>query len=243
MAFFPLDADEERAALDDTSPRLYLDSALIADWKRFLPLGAFFGVTTNPLLLERAGQACTLSNLARLARRAADLGAREIHLQTWGRTPEEMIHNGSQLALLGGTDLQVAVKVPATETGLLVAHQLADAGCAITLTAVYNPGQVLVAAGFGAAYAAPYLGRLNDAGRDGLAAIRQMRDIVAGTRSGLRLLVASLRRSQDVIDLAGQGLETFTVGAPVAADLIKEELTDDAAKEFQRAAEAMYEAD
>ena len=39
----------------------------------------------------------------------------------------------------------------------------AAAGTPITMTAVFTPGQVLMAAGFGAAYAAPYLGRLLDA--------------------------------------------------------------------------------
>jgi len=42
--------------------QLYLDSADPADWARFLPLGVFRGVTTNPVLLERAGQACTIEN-------------------------------------------------------------------------------------------------------------------------------------------------------------------------------------
>jgi|GEM_PF-77059 len=222
-----------------TGPRLFLDSALLADWERFLPLGLFQGVTTNPLLLERAGQECSLANLERMTRRAVSLGAREIHLQTWGRTPEELIHNGSQLALMSGLGVDVCVKVPATEMGWRVAEGLTRSGCFVTMTAVYNPGQVLAAAGFQAAYAAPYLGRLNDAGRDGLAAVLAMRDVLLGTRSETRLLVASLRSAELVIKLAGLGLDTFTFGAPVAADLLQEGLTDEAAADFQRAADAM----
>jgi len=219
--------------------RLFLDSADPIDWNRFLPLGCFHGVTTNPLLLERAGQACTLANLERLARRATDLGIREIQLQTWGRSPAEMIHNGGQLALLAGQDLDVVIKVPIDEAGLQVACQLAAAGCRITLTAVYNAGQILTAAGFGAAYAAPYLGRLNDAGRDGRAAVMAMHEILRGSASETRLLVASLRSVDQIIDLARQGLDTFTVGPAVAAGLVAEELTETAAIDFQRAAESM----
>jgi len=234
---FPLDETEPTPA--GTGLRLFLDSAHPDDWRRFLPLGIFHGVTTNPLLLERSGQACTLDNLEALARLAADLDAREIHLQTWGHTPEEMIHNGSQLALMAAMGLDVAVKVPATETGFTVARRLAEAGCAITLTAVYNPGQVLLAAGFGATYAAPYLGRINDQGRDGQLAVSAMRDILSSTRSTTRLLVASLRSAEDVVSLAKDGFDTLTFGAPVAADLLRENLTDDAAADFQRAAVAM----
>ena len=66
--------------------RLFLDSADPADWERWLPTGIFHGVTTNPLLLERAGQKCTLDNLAVLTARAGDLGARVVlHAVNGGR--------------------------------------------------------------------------------------------------------------------------------------------------------------
>ncbi len=219
--------------------QLYLDSADPADWARFLPLGVFRGVTTNPVLLERAGQACTLHNLENLTRQAVEAGCGEIHLQTWGRTATEMITNGSQLALMAGLGIAVLVKVPATEMGLKVAEKLAASGCRITLTGIFNPGQILLAAGFDADFAAPYLGRLNDSGRDGMAAILKMHDILVGSGSSTRLLVASLRSADQVIELASQGLDTFTIGAPVAAALLAEKLTEDAAADFQRAAEAM----
>jgi transaldolase len=239
MDFFPLDSEEYLAGQPEPGLRLFLDSAHPDDWKRFLPLGMFHGLTTNPLLLERAGQACSLANLERLTRLAVDLGAGEIHLQTWGPTIEEMVHNGGQLALMAGIGIDVAVKVPATESGFKVARQLSESGCGVTLTAVYNPGQVLLAAGFGAAYAAPYLGRINDQGRDGRQAVLAMRDILYHTGSETRLLVASLRSADEVVALAQAGLDTLTFGAPVAADLLKENLTDAAAEDFQRAADAM----
>ncbi len=232
--------DEELDLLENQSGlQLYLDSADPADWERFLPLGVFRGVTTNPILLERSGQTCTLENLEKLTRLAVAKGCREIHLQTWGRTATEMVNHGSHLALMAGLGITVLVKVPATEIGLKVAEKLAASGCRITLTGIFNPGQVLLAAGFDADFAAPYLGRLNDEGRDGMAAILKMQDILIGSGSSTRLLVASLRSADQVIELAAQGLDTFTIGAPVAADLITEQLTTDAAADFQRAAEAM----
>lgn len=220
--------------------RLFLDSADPEAWQRFLPLGLFYGVTTNPLLLERAGQACTLPNLEKLTRLAFKLGAKEIHLQSWGRDQNEMTHMGSQLALMSGLGGHVAVKVPASEAGFAVATRLQAAGCRLTITAVYAPGQVLAAAGLGAAYAAPYLGRLMDAGRDGVADILTM-DRLVETAGTIRLLTASLRSAAQVIELATQGLDTFTFGPAVAAELFEASLTDDAAADFQRAAEKMSE--
>lgn len=237
MNFFPLDDGELATPPAHSGMRLFLDSAEPQDWQRFLPTGVFYGVTTNPLLLERSGQACTLENLEKLTRLAVDLGAEEIHLQTWGKTSEEMVHTGSQLALMAGLGIDVAVKIPATELGFQVARKLSEAGCAITMTAVYNPGQVMLAAGFGAAYAAPYLGRLNDQGADGLQIVSTMGDILTQTHSSTRLLVASLRSAELVVQLAAQGFDTLTFGSPVAADLLADNLTDAAAADFQRAAE------
>ncbi|PID80114.1 transaldolase [bacterium DOLZORAL124_64_63] len=239
MDFFEM-ADDDMLLPEDTGGlQLYLDSADPDHWERLLPLGVFRGVTTNPVLLERAGQACTLANLETLVRRAVDLGCGEIHLQTWGRTPEEMIHHGSQLALMAGLGIATLVKIPCTTAGLQVAEKLAASGCRITLTGIFNPAQVVLAAGFDADYAAPYLGRLNDAGRDGPATVRAMHDILRKSGSRTRLLVASLRHADQVWGLAAQGLDTFTLNAAVMAELLTEPLTATAAADFQRAAEAM----
>ena len=220
-------------------PLLFLDSAHPADWSRFLPLGIFRGVTTNPLLLERAGQPCTLDNLGFLADQAYSLGAKEIHLQVWGATINEMTSRGRELAALARDGLAVAVKVPATEMGFEVAGKLMESDCRVTMTAVYGVGQVLAAAGLGAVYAAPYFGRLIDAGRDGVATVVTMQKLLRGTGANTRLLVASLRTADQVAELAGLGLDTFTLGTQVASDLLQDELSKRAAALFQQAAENM----
>lgn len=220
-------------------PRLFLDSADPEQWGRLLPTGVFHGVTTNPLLLERAGQACTLRNLERLVRRSCELGAREIQLQTWGTDAWTMVAHGLEMMELAKIGPDVTIKVPATAIGWNVAGRLREAGAALTLTAVYTPGQVLAAAGLGAAYAAPYLGRMDDAGQDGAAVLSSMLEVLEGGNASTRLLVASLRSADRVSELAAAGFDTFTFGPAVANELLNAELTDIAAADFQRAAEAM----
>jgi len=226
--------------MNPVGPRLYLDSADPDTWEEHLPTKVFHGVTTNPLLLERSGQPCTERNLADLAARAGDLGAREIHLQTWGGTVAVQVARGRRLAALAD-GIAVAVKVPATPDGFRVAGELVAGGATVTLTAVYAPAQVLAAAALGAAYAAPYLGRLDDAGRDGRAILLEMAGLLRATGSPLRLLAASLRSAATVVDLAGAGIDTLTFGAEVATELLNEPLTLTAAEDFGRAAEAMGE--
>lgn len=215
--------------------RLFLDSADPAAWLRLLPTGIFHGVTTNPLLLKKVGNPCTLPVLGDMAALARDAGAREIHLQTWGRDADELVERGRELSELAGA-IDIAVKVPATMTGFVAARRLVDAGCRVTLTAVYHPGQVLAAAALGAAYAAPYLGRLNDAGLDGAAILGTMSAILAGRDTPLRLLAASLRSVDDLVGLAAAGLDTFTFSEDVATALLHEPMTDKATADFEAAA-------
>ena len=216
--------------------RLFLDSADPQAWQQWLPSGLFHGVTTNPSLLRRACQPCNLENLEQLSRTALAHGVQELHLQAWGATAAEMRHCGRALADLAPG--QIAVKVPVTQQGTTVARELVHAGIPVTFTACYEPHQVLIAAALGAAYIAPYLGRINDQGRDGAAEVIAMQRSLAGLGSSVRLLVASLRQPGELTRLAAEGLNTFTISADLAAALFRCDATEAASIQFERDAQA-----
>ena len=52
--------------------RFFLDTADASEWSALLPLGVFHGVTTNPVLLQRAGVPCTVAACHALASTAFD---------------------------------------------------------------------------------------------------------------------------------------------------------------------------
>jgi len=214
--------------------RLLLDSADPAAWAEWLPSGLFRGVTTNPTLLRRAGQPCTLELLALLTARAMDFGVQELHLQAWG---SDLLACGRALFALAPS--RIWVKLPITRAGAAAARSLIAEGCPVTFTACYEPAQVLLAAALGADYIAPYLGRITDLGRDGHAELTRMQRIVEGvapaarTEARLRLLVASLRSPDDLARLAAEGLDTFTISPAIAAELFAVEPTLAAAAQFE----------
>ena len=105
----------------------------------------------------------------------------------------------------------------------------------VTFTAVWAPEQALFAAMLGAAYAAPYLGRMQDAGLDGLAQIAQMQARLEGSAAPTRLLVASLRSRQACLDVIALGARAITLPPALFAELIDHEPT--------RAAERVFLAD
>ncbi len=216
--------------------RLYLDTADVTAWETWLPVGIFYGVTSNPVLLERSGVPCTLASLTQLATKAFSLGAKEVQLQTWGETQEALITTGRALAAI---DPRIVVKVPITQLGTTAAATLVAEGVRVTLTAVYEVPQILIAAALRVEYAAPYLGRINDAGGNGREAIAQMQRALDGVQSSTRILTASIRDVEDLAYLATQGLDTFTFGPRIAEALFGSEQTNTATEAFEQAAKAM----
>jgi transaldolase len=217
-----------------SSLRLLLDSAHIHQWERWLSVGLFYGVTTNPLLLEQAQCACQIYTLKLLAEQAFQLGAQEVQLQAWGSTVARYIQTGQAL---GEIDSRVVVKIPVTQAGTTAAVTLIRQGIRVTLTGVYAIPQVMIAAAIGAEYAAPYLGRIHDSGRNGCEDLAAMQRSLDGIDSPTRLLVASIRRVEDIATLAAHRLNTFTIAPAIAEALFNSPATLQAAEDFEQAAQ------
>lgn len=210
--------------------RLFLDTADASALKGLLPLGCFFGVTCNPTILKRDGVPCTLDGLTRLTRAALDAGAVEVHLQAWGGSADNLLACARALLQIAS---DVVIKLPLTREGVQAARPLIDQGTPVTLTGVYAVHQALTAASLGAAYVAPYHGRLADRGADATAAVLAMQKIVDKAMTGCRLLVASLRDPDTMAMLAAEGCDTFTVGPQVAQALFTDPHTSEAAEAFE----------
>ena len=209
--------------------RLFLDSADPQAWREWLPSGLFHGVTTNPTLLKRAAQPCDLATLRALGQEALGLGVQELHLQAWG---PDLLTCGRALADLAPE--RIWIKVPITRAGVEAARGLLADGLKVTFTACYEPAQVLLAAAVGADYIAPYLGRISDLGRNGHGELIRMQRCVESLESPLRLLVASLRQSDDLALLAAAGLNSFTISPAIAQALFAVEATEAAALQFEQ---------
>lgn len=219
--------------------RFFLDTASVQEWAQLLPTGVFHGVTTNPQLMERAGEPNTVQNIHKLANIALnDFDCNEFMCQAWGSSVDELVRCGNALVESFPKE-RLIVKIPATDLGLRAASQLVrQDGVRVCLTAAYHRKQALAAVGVGADYIAPYLGRMTEAaGKDGEQECRDMQDIVNGLGGNTRILVASLREPDTLADLAMYGLDTFTFSPDVARRLFFDSWTEQAAAEFEESAE------
>lgn len=210
---------------------MLIDSADPSSWSDLWPLGVFKGITTNPTLLRRAGIPCSLDALENLSVQAFALGCKELHLQAWGGTPQDLLACGQ--ALLALSPERIVVKLPLTEKGLLAAAVLVGQGVRVTLTACYGVTQVLAAAALGCSYVAPYLGRISDSGRDGMKDLLAMQQCLAGSGASTRLLVASVRSPEDLTALVPSGVEAFTLSPSLARQLWTHPASEEAATHFE----------
>lgn len=213
--------------------RLFLDSADRGAWERWLSTGLFFGITTNPTILDAAGLRCTLPVIADLVQDALAHGIQEVQVQSWGTETSRLIGNGLAVAAFSP---RVVVKIPVTLDGIRAVAALHEHGVRTTLTAVYAAHQVLTAAAADADYVAPYFGRIGDLGRDALAEIGTMHDILRASGKSTRLLVASIRTADDLARLAARGVDTFTFGAKVAEAMFNDPDTTAASAQFEATA-------
>ncbi len=206
----------------------YIDSADRELIEELWPTGIFRGVTTNPTILSRSGLG--QDDLPALYTWLTDLGVDTFYAQVLGTTADAMLTSAARLLELG----PVVVKVPATAAGFQVARKLVADGVRVLLTAVYHPVQAVAARDLGIQGVAPYVGRMTDAGRDGLGAVALMQQAIGSEPT--RILAASLRSLDDVATLAAAGVPDFTLGASVARALVEDELTRRAVAEFEAAA-------
>lgn len=212
--------------------RYYLDSADRAAVCTLLDLGVFSGVTTNPTLMAKAG--LHYDELPAFYAALVEAGAGEVFVQAAGTTADAIEEHGRLLAAIGD---RAVVKVAATPAGLQASTRLARSGIPVLVTAVYTVAQAVAASRVPAAYIAPYVGRLADAGRDGVAIVTAMQAALRG--SATQVLAASIR-SVDVVDaLAVVGVDTVSVSPDLAGAMLSEPATLAAAEAFEVAATAL----
>ena len=201
-----------------------LDSAKREDWKRVSTMGLFSAITTNPLLIQRAGLDVSLDRYRALVDEALDLGFEHIQLQVFGddwRGAAEKILELSERTI---------VKIPATEAGFNLATALGVPD-RTTITGVYSARMGAIAERLGVRYAAPYYARLIESERDADA-------IFAGLRTSCqqtRILVASLRNIEQFEHLLASGHRCFTIPGALLDELLLDPMTEAAVEQFESA--------
>jgi len=135
-----------------------------------------------------------------------------------------MLKEGRALAKIAKN---VTVKVPLTWDGLKACRALAGDGTMVNVTLCFSANQALLAAKAGAAFISPFVGRLDDAGQDGMDLVREIRTIYDNYADlKTQILAASIRNVIHVKQAAMIGADVATVPPSVLRALVHHPLTD-----------------
>jgi transaldolase len=198
--------------------KLFIDSADPKEIAALVATGLVDGVTTNPSLAAKTGQ-----NLFDALRSICDLVPGSVSAEVTATDADRMIAEGEKLAAIAEN---ITIKVPLTWDGLKACKTLSSNGHMVNVTLCFSPNQALLAAKAGATFISPFIGRLDDAGHDGMALIREIRLIYDNYNFQTQILAASIRHATHVRDAAFAGADVATLPPALFRQLVSHPLTD-----------------
>jgi transaldolase len=198
--------------------KIFLDTASIESIKKFADLGVVDGITTNPTLIskEKGHPEDIMREIVRIVKGP-------VNLEVVATKTEEMIEEGLRLKKFGDN---VVVKVPMTMDGLKAVRKLSEDKIKSNVTLIFSSNQALLAAKAGASYVSPFIGRLDDAGQEGMAVIREIVQIFKNYDYQSEVLVASVRHPIHVIEAGRIGAHIVTLPPDILGKMLTHPLTD-----------------
>jgi len=204
--------------------KIFLDTANLDSIKMYNDMGLLDGITTNPTLLSKEG-----GDPKKTMEEIVSIIKGDVSLEVVATEYEGMLEEGRRLRKFGNN---VVVKCPMTADGLKACKALTAEDIPVNVTLVFSSNQALLAAKAGAKYVSPFIGRLDDIGKDGMHLIQEIKTIFSNYNFVTQLLVASIRHPMHVVDAAKIGADVVTLPPSVLSKMIKHQLTDIGLKNF-----------
>lgn len=190
--------------------RILIDTANTKQIKEMYDAGVICGATTNPTLIAKEGREFeeTLQEIIRIFSDDPDtlIFAEAVSLES-----DKIIAEARELA---AKSPNIVVKIPMCREGIKAVHALSKEGIRTAVTLVFTPIQALLAANAGAAFVAPFVGRLDDICAEGVGVVREICEIFRIQNCKTEVLCASLKQPYHVeqVAKAGAGYATIPYG-------------------------------
>lgn len=208
--------------------KIFLDTADVSLIEEAYETGLIDGVTTNPTLILKSGRSLidVIKELSSKFPLMESISA-EVVADTW----EEMCSQAQQYYSIAP---HVTIKLPCTVEGLKACKQLTSTGILVNVTLVFSVAQAILAAKAGATYISPFVGRLDDAGKNG---VHRICDIVHAIKTygyKTEVLAASIRSVNHVEDCAEAGANVITMPVEHFWGMYEHILTDQGLDKFNK---------
>ena len=203
---------------------IFLDTGSTKEIKEAASWGILDGVTTNPSLVAKEGR-----NFKDILLEICTIVDGPISAEVVSLEADAMVKEGKDLAKI---HKNIVVKVPLTPEGLKACKALASEGIKVNVTLCFSPTQALLAAKAGAWCVSPFVGRLDDISEHGMGLIQDIVTIYRNYQYKTKVLVASVRHPQHVVEAAKIGGDICTMPLAVFKQLVQHPLTDIGLKKF-----------
>ncbi len=198
--------------------KIFLDTANLDSIRKYNDMGLVDGVTTNPTLLSKEE-----GNPAEIMREIVKIISGPVSLEVVATDYDGMMEEAHRLKKYGKN---VIVKIPMIPDGLKAVKKLKEEGVQTNVTLVFSANQAVLAAKAGAAYVSPFIGRLDDAGHDGMSLIREIVTIFNNYKFDTNVLVASVRHPMHVVEAGKIGAHVVTLPPDILGKMTSHPLTD-----------------
>jgi transaldolase len=203
---------------------LYIDTANLDQIRQAHDMGVLDGVTTNPTLIAKEG--------VDYGKRLADICqvvSGPVSAEVIATTFTEMLAEGKDRATIAEN---IVVKLPSTVDGLRACKSLSDEGIRTNMTLCFQSLQALMVAKAGAYLVSPFIGRIDDIGEDGMELIVKIRQIYDNYGLPTKILAASIRHPNHLLQCAMVGADVATVPFDVIGKVMNHPLTDSGLERF-----------
>jgi transaldolase len=208
--------------------KFFIDTANLSDIKEAQELGILDGVTTNPSLMAKEGITGKTA-VNKHYKDICNIVDGDVSAEVLSTDYENMIKEGEELAAI---DKKIVVKIPIIKDGIKAIKFLSNKGIRTNCTLIFTSGQALLAAKAGATYVSPFIGRLDDITRDGMALIEDIALIFDNYQFKTQILAASIRHVQHILECARIGADVATCPLKVILGLLNHPLTDSGLAQF-----------
>lgn len=199
--------------------KFFVDTAEVSEIKELAAVGILDGVTTNPSLIAKSGR-----NFLEVVKEICGIVKGPVSAEVAATEYDQMMKEAAVLKKIASN---VVIKLPLTWDGLKACKSLTSEGVKTNVTLCFSAPQALLAAKAGATYVSPFVGRLDDAGQDGMQLIEEIVTIFSNYPDlKTEVLVASVRNPIHIVQSAMMGADVATVPPSVLKGLVKHPLTD-----------------
>jgi len=206
--------------------KIFLDTANLDELRKAADWGIVDGVTTNPTLIAKEGNAIEQQIAAICEIVDGDISAEVVSTKA-----DEMLEEGRRLA---GIHDNVVVKLPLTRDGIKACSKLSREDIRVNVTLCFSAAQALLAAKAGAYIISPFVGRLDDIGLNGMDLISNIVQIYDNYGYQTQVLAASIRSVNHVIEASLAGAHISTMPFKVLDSLFNHPLTDKGLDQFMK---------